>query len=235
MSIDLIYCAGANPRLTAIAHKAGYLLGIRSDRAAYGFPISFVDIDYKRPDFTSHLEVVKKHAPKYATVPDLSATVVSEADIARALSQARLLQAYCETVLVVPKLPGQIALLPSDTAIGYSVPTTYGGAQYPLWELTGRRVHLLGGSPHEQMLVYRYLAAAGAVLSADGNMAQKMAIRFAKYWQDGKWVLHPRHGLGQKDLYLDCWQRSCLHIRQQWVSLTTITPPRSEAGKEAQP
>src|SRR5258708_5484539 len=217
--IDVIYCAGANPRLTAIAHEAGYLLGIRSDRAAYGFPISFIDIDYKRPDFAAHLHVVAKHSPRYATVPDLSETEVNEADIARAVNQAYLLKGYCETVLVVPKLSGQLAMIPPDIAIGYSVPTSYGGAQYPIWELTGRRVHLLGGSPHEQMDLHRYIAAAGVVLSADGNMAQKIAIRFAKYWQRGQWVEHPRHGRAEKDLYLDCWQRSCTNIRQRWIEV----------------
>jgi hypothetical protein len=215
MSIDIIYCAGANPLFMSIAEPF-CKLGIRSDRADYGFPINFVDIDYKKPNWANHLRVVGKHAPKYATVPDLSEMEVSDADIERAVNQARQLQAYCKIVLVIPKLPGQIALLPPDIAIGYSVPTSYGGAQYPLWELTGRHVHLLGGSPHEQMNLYPYIAAAGTVLSADGNMAQKVAIRFAKYWDQGKWVKHPQHGQGKKDLYLDCWQRSCANIHSQW-------------------
>ena len=218
MNLDLIYCAGANASLMRIAHEAAYLLGIRSDRSDYGFPIGFVDIDYKKPDFALHLEIVKKHAPKYATVPDLSEREVSESDIERAVKQARQLQAYCETVLVVPKMPGQIALLPSDIAIGYSVPTSYGDAQYPLWELAGRRVHLLGGSPHEQMDLYPYIMAAGAVISADGNMAQKVAIRFAKYWQHRQWLEHPLRGRGIKDLYLDRWKRSCRNIQRSWES-----------------
>lgn len=216
--IDLIYCAGANPRLSAIAHEAGYLLGIRSDRADYGLPISFVDIDYKRPDFHAHLEVVKKHAPKYATVPDLSETEVSWRDALDKIAMAHILANYCEIPLIIPKLSGQIEMIPPEYAIGYSVPTSYGGAQYPLWELAGRRVHLLGGSPHEQMLAYCYLQAAGAVISADGNMAQKIAIRFAKYWHKGQWVEHPQRGTGQKDLYLDCWRRSCANIQQAWQS-----------------
>jgi uncharacterized protein DUF6610 len=209
---DLIYCAGQNRRLMQIALDAGYLLGVRSDRLDYGFPISFVDIDYKAPDFTQHVEIVKKHQPKYATVPDLSEIAVDEADIARAVKQAEQIAAYCETVLIVPKLPGQIAMLPPDVAIGYSVPTSYGGAQYPLWELSGRRVHLLGGSPHEQMLLARYVD----VMSVDGNMAQKIAIQFARYWQAEQWIAHPERGQGKEDVYLDCWQRSCINIRQQW-------------------
>jgi hypothetical protein len=231
--MDLIYCAGANPRLTVIAQNAGYLLGIRSDRTDYGFPISFVDIDYKQPDWEMHLRVVGKHAPKYATVPDLSETSVCLADIERAVHQARQLQNYCETVLIVPKVSGQIALLPSSFALGYSLPTRYGAAQYPFWELLGRRVHLLGGSPHAQMEAYRYLSCLGMVLSADGNMAQKMAIRYARFWMAGKWVAHPERGQRKTDLYLDCWLRSCTNIRQQWLSQETMVRPEL-SGSEGQ-
>lgn len=212
--IDLIYCAGKNRRLMQIALESGYLLGIRSDAADYGFPISFVDIDYRQPDFTRHLAVVKKHQPKYATVPDLSETEVSMADIARAVKQAEQLASYCETTLIVPKLSGQLPLVPPEYGIAYSVPTSYGGAKYGAWKLAGRHVHLLGGSPHEQMRLARYLA--GSVISADGNMAQLMATQFARYWRNRKWPRHPEWGQNKPDLYMECWQWSCRNIRQQW-------------------
>ncbi|SRR5260221_9124749 len=212
--MDIIYCAGANERLMKIALDSGYLLGVRSDRNDYGFPISFVDIDYKQPDFTAHLEIVKKHRPKYATVPDLSEAEVSEADITRTVKQAEQLAPYCEIVLIVPKLSGQIAMLPNNVTLGYSVPTKYGGIRtIPAWEFIGRRVHLLGGSPHEQMHLAHYMD----VMSADGNMAQKIAIQFARYWRDGQWVEHPQRGKGIEDLYLDCWQRSCQNIYRYWI------------------
>lgn len=219
--IDLIYCAGSNPRLTQIAYEVGYLLGIRSDRADYGFPISFVDIDYKRPDWTLHLSVVRRHRPKYATVPDLSEECVSEHDVVRTVMQAEQLRDYCEVVLVIPKLAGQIALLPEGIALGYSVPSLYGGVRsIPIWEFAGRTVHLLGGSPHAQMKLYRYLASDGLVGSADGNMAQKMAVKYAKYWDAGRWVKHPEYRQGVEDLYLDCWQRSCQNIQKVWRRLS---------------
>jgi len=225
--IDLIYCAGANPRLTAIAQEAGYLLGIRSDRADYGFPISFVDIDYKHADWGSHLRTIRKHVPKYATVPDLPAKPVEKCwqEILHACGCARILSNYCEIPLIVPKVSGQITEIPEDIAIGYSVPTSYGGAQYPLWELAGRRIHLLGGSPHMQMLIYRYLQAIGSVVSADGNMAQKMAIQHAKFWLKGKWIKHPEHSQNKRDLYLDCWRRSCINIRQRWFLISSPAQP----------
>src|SRR5258708_5548354 len=124
--MDLIYCAGSNKRLTQIAQDAGYLLGVRSDKLDYDFPISFVDIDYKKPDFEQHLRIVAKLQPKYAIVPDLSADEVSEADIARAVLQAEQLAPYCDFPLIVPKLSGQLALIPARYAIAYSLPTSYG-------------------------------------------------------------------------------------------------------------
>jgi hypothetical protein len=127
--LDLIYCAGDNERLTRIAHEAGFLIGIRSGRAAHGFPVRFVDIEYRKPNFGKHLTSVKRHWPKYATVLDLSEDEVSQVDIERALVQYREMAVYCEIPLIVPKLPGQVAMLPDDIAIGYSIPTSYGGAK----------------------------------------------------------------------------------------------------------
>jgi len=212
--MDVIYCAGHNRALMQIAYEAGYSLGIRSDLNAYDFPISFVDIEYRKPDFDAHLATVKKHQPKYATVPDLSEDETSERDIQRAVFQAEQLAQYCEIPLIVPKRSGQLPLIPSKYAIAYSIPTSYGGAKYGLWKLTSRRVHLLGGSPHEQMKLYRYLPQS--VMSADGNMAQKMAVQFAKYWRNRSWIEHPQRGRGIEDLYLECWQWSCQNIYRYW-------------------
>ena len=167
--IDLIYCAAGNPALVDIAHETGWQLGMRSDASPMKYAPLFIDVDYKKPDFEKHLTIVARHHPKYATVPDLSETEMSEADIARAIKQAERLQPHCETVLIVPKLCGQIAMIPPDIAIGYSIPSSYGGAQYPLWELSGRRVHLLGGSPRKQMHAFLHLSAIAEGTSADGN------------------------------------------------------------------
>ena len=105
--------------------------------------IQFVGIEYRRANFEKHLKVVAKYQPKYATVLDLSDEMVSEQDIERAMKQYEQIANCCQIPLIVPKLPGQIAMLPNHVAIGYSIPTSYGGAQYELAELQGRRIHLL--------------------------------------------------------------------------------------------
>lgn len=216
---DLIYCAGGNPRLSQIAYEEGWKLGYRSDKTIGNFPTAFIDIDYKRPNFEKHLEVVKEHHPHYATVPDLSDLCVDQQDIDRALDQYELIALYCDVSLIIPKLSGQIALLPAYVAIGYSIPSSYGGAQFPLWELAGRRVHLLGGSPRKQIQTYHHLSPIASVMSADGNMAQKMATRYGEYWDHHRWVEHPGVKLKQKDIYRECWRWSCRNIREAWSKI----------------
>lgn len=228
----LIYCAGSNPTLAQIAQEEQWMLGVRSDRKDYNFPISFVDIEYRAPDFGKHLARVKALKPWAAVVPDLSDKVVDKADVARAVKQAEQLRKHCYFPFIVPKLPGQIALIPREFPIAYSVPSSYGGALYPWWELEARQVHLLGGSPHMQMRLYRYMSNLAVVVSADGNMTQKLAISHAKYWQAGQWVKHPEAGQ-QQDLYPDCLRRSLRNARVAWRELTCWRFPLEEKGAAA--
>lgn len=229
--LDLIYCAGDNERLTRMAYEAGFLIGIRSGRSAHGFPVQFVDIEYKRPNFERHLKTVERYRPKYATVPDLSDQYlrnreVSLSDIERALKQYEQLSNYCQIPLIVPKLPEQLPLIPQGIALGWSIRTSYGGVSEEMkpWHFEGRRIHLLGGSPHEQIDLYRKLSLCAEVMSADGNMAQLMATQWAKYWDSGVWVEHPQRGTNTPDIYLDCWQRSCEHIRAEWGKIVELHP-----------
>ena len=221
--IDLIICAGGNRAFLQVASEMGYMLGLRSGYASYGYDIQFVDSEYKHPNFERHLKTIMRHRPKYAVVPDLSDKSVSAADIERAMRQYEQIALSCQIPLIVPKLPGQIARLSTDVAIGYSIPSSYGGARYDLWELAGRRVHLLGGSPLDQMEVFRQLAGRTTVLSADGNMAMGVARNFAQYW-DGGWIDHPEKGMSDKSVYLDCWRKSCENIRREWETLVELHP-----------
>lgn len=209
--VDLIYCAGSNRELMRLASEAGWLLGVRSDRTSYGHPLAFVDIHYKAPDWPRHVRRVAKERPRYAIVPDLSETAVDLADIHRALTQADEIAAYCDVPLIVPKLVGQLAHIPARYAIAYSVPSSYGGATFGPWKLTGRRVHLLGGSPSTQRRFYRVLRHIAEVMSADGNMAQKCAGKL-NYWSERNvWEKAPR-----ETAYYECWRRSLANIRRMW-------------------
>lgn len=225
MCIMLVYCAGGNPRLSQIAYDAGWKLGMRSDESTLDLPQVFIDIDYKRPDWQRHVEVVAKYRPKYATIPDLSESEVSEEDVERALRQREELAQYCEIPLVVPKLAGQLAMLPPDVAIGYSVPSSYGGVKFGIWEvaqyLEGRRVHLLGGSPKKQIEAYLQLSPYSQVMSADGNYAQRQAVRFGEYWERHCWLEHPGVKSKQKDIYYEAWQWSCENLLAYWRGIAS--------------
>ena len=210
--IDLIFCNGGNPRLMDMAIEEGWLPGARSDMWA-GVPLSFVDVDYKHPDWQKHLARVEKERPKYATVPDLSEKEVSGADIARALAQVEKIAPYCDVPLIVPKLSGQLDHIPDSIAIGYSVPSRYGGASYFIQELEGRRVHLLGGSPKKQQEVACYLEGIAEVISADGNYATKMAQRYMEFWNGKRWQHWPAYG---DDEFYACCRASLRAIRAMW-------------------
>jgi hypothetical protein len=218
--IDLIYTSGDNAHFLDLCQRANWMAGIRSDKypVTSATRIQFIDVRYKFPNFARHLELVKRFKPLYVTVPDLSERMVSREDIRRALRQAEELAPYCGTTLIVPKLSGQLALLPKEMPIGYSVPSRYGSASYPLWELEGRQVHLLGGSPHKQMNLYRYISCLAVVVSADGNMHQHMS-GYGKYWRAGRWVKHPAHGSGDASVSYECIAWSLRNIRQAWLSV----------------
>lgn len=212
--LDLIYCAGNNRSLMQVAFDSGWMLGVRSDRASYDLPISFVDIHYRTPNWLRHAARVAREHPRYAVVPDLSESVVDLEDIRRALSQADELLVLCDVPLIVPKLSGQLAHIPARYAIAYSVPSSYGGARFGPWKLAGRRVHLLGGSPSLQRRIYRSLRGVADVRSVDGNMAQKVALSKLNFWsRRNVWEKAPRG-----TPYLECWRRLVESIRAMWLA-----------------
>jgi len=217
--LELIFCAGDNQRFLQIAQTEGWLLGVQSHRQSYDYSIHFVDLDYMNPhlQFETHLRRVAAEQPKLAIVPDMNDKLFSLADVERALLQAERLQSFCKIPLVVPKFLPQLALIPQEIAVGYSVDTTHGSACFHWSALAGRRqVHLLGGNPHLQMrirfdLETRYNCR---VISADCNMIQREAIRHAKYWQASKWKRLPYRT--PKDQYYDYFRLSCRNVAASW-------------------
>ena len=161
----LIYCADGNRRLAQIAIDAGYKYGARLPGTIY-HPIYFADQDWKKPDRNAYMSALATHRPYMATVLDLEDT----GQLDEVLSWAEDAARYVEVVLIIPKVQGIISKLPRDVGgaeirLAYSVPTKYGGTELPLWDFYDWPVHLLGGSPNNQMEVARYLDTT----SIDGN------------------------------------------------------------------
>lgn len=173
----LIYCAGGNRRYAEIALRYGFRYGAQLPDTCY-YPPYFADQDFHRPNYTGYVAALKRHRPPLASVLDwMDARRLDEIIDLRATEIAR----YTDEVMIIPKVVGGMVdlnrKLPTRTIggkpvrLGYSVPTSHGKTDIDPAEFGDWPVHLLGGSPHDQL---RY-APRMHVVSADGNYSQKLA------------------------------------------------------------
>lgn len=217
MAVELIYCADGNPAFAAAAVEAGWLYGARLPATVYR-PPHFADQDWRAPDRAAYMAALAAHRPEVATVLDWE----RPEQFAEVMSWAEEAAQFCRRVVVIPKVVGGVPLIPgrvggADVVLGYSVPTSYGGTPVPYWELGRRPVHLLGGGPVQQVRAAQYLN----VVSADGNVANKMAHR-CRFWSPvkgpkGHWRNLSEAGDLRKDgANLECFRRSMAGIAALW-------------------
>ncbi len=220
-AVRLIWCQGGNPASARIAVAAGFWYGFRSDSNHYADelgPVALLDSHWEegRVDWSRHLDVCARLRPALATAPD----TLSLDDLDRTLRQAGEIAAYANP-LIVPKCEGMIRRLPREingrpVTLGYSVPTSYGGSELPLWDYTGWPVHLLGGSPRRQAEVCRYLD----VVSADGNVTWLLARRGIVTGENGAGGKTLRQADGQRwphgNAPLEALRRSLANLRVFW-------------------
>lgn len=218
---ELIFCADGNPRAAMLAMAAGYRYGARLPSTVYAPPY-FADQDWRSPDRAAYMAALAIHRPAMATVLDWE----REEQWPEVLSWAEEAAGHVGAVVVIPKIPGTIPDVPVEVGgkpvvIGYSVPSRYGATSVPLWELRGRRLHLLGGSPQAQMRLWDYLGGVAEVVSADGNMLLKMANTRCCYWtrettEHGHW--QPIRRAVEEDATFACIGRSLANIAEAWRS-----------------
>lgn len=223
--VELIYCADGNKKFAEIAIDAGFLYGARLPHKGLHFPIYFADQDWKTPDRSRYMAELRKHQPQVATVLDCE----SLEQLPEVLEWAEDAATTVRRVIIIPKASGVIGRLPhtiagAEIVLGYSVPTSYGGTEIGLWEFEGWPVHLLGGSPQSQMRLCHYLR----VVSADGNMANKMAISRCQFWAPGNAKAKDRYwpklqeadgSAWGKDAPYEAFRRSCNNIVSAWATL----------------
>jgi hypothetical protein len=240
--MKMIYCAAGNPTLARIAVGAGFWYGAQLPGATY-FRLWFADQNWKKPDRAKYMEKLAEHKPGVASVVDWE----KESQLAEVLDWAEEASQYVtDGVMIIPKVIGGIERLPTHTAngrriiLGYSVPTRHGSTPVPHWEFTGWPVHLLGGSPHEQLKFWRYLSPLAEVVSVDGNYSQKEAVDHYNFWRQGgrtggQWIKLPMSAEMRKWLaeakqtdntervkkigrirQHKCFRLSCQNIRQMW-------------------
>src|SRR5262249_7225798 len=173
---------------------------------------------WETPDWPRHLARAAEVRPLLAAVPD----VLSEHDTDRALRQAEALAAHAAAVLVIPKAPSVIGRLPrtvgngTPLVLGYSVPTSYGGTELPLWDFRGWPVHLLGGNSRRQADLCGYLD----VVSADGNLPGRLARRGTIVGVNGAAGPTVRQADGRRfdgpGAHLEALRRSLANLRVFW-------------------
>lgn len=222
---ELIYCADGNPRFAQIAIKAGFVYGAQLPRTIY-FDPEFVDQDWKNPDLEKYVAAIAKYRPKMATVLDWERLE----QLPEVLAWAETIAPFTETIIIIPKVIGGINRIPKminnrPIRLGYSVPTSFGGTQVPIWEFGNRPIHLLGGSPQKQFELSYYLN----VLSCDGNMHLKMATKYNAFFNPqkitsrGYWpTLYEfdgrKWGNGLiNDAPYEAFRRSCETIKKMWT------------------
>ncbi|MCC5641088.1 GNAT family N-acetyltransferase [Nostoc sp. CHAB 5844] len=173
----LFYCGGGGKsKYDAIAHSAGWNLGINSSGKNTSHQhMMMVDNDWEDYKHSQHLEMVRRNKPLIATARDIEDPL----QLPEILEQAAELAKYAGRVLLIPKCD---VALPENYWLGYSVPSRYGSTPLkPEW-FGDRPIHLLGGSPKKQALAYPQMN----VISLDANYAQNLATNFCKaVWTDG--------------------------------------------------
>lgn len=221
----LIFCADGNPAFARAAAQAGWRYGARLPATVYE-EVYFADQDWRTPNKSAYIQALAHHRPSLATVLDWE----REEQLPEVLAWAEeVAQHVREAVILIPKVVGGIASLPRQingkrVILGYSVPTSYGGSPVPLWEHAGWPVHLLGGSPQEQLRLWCQLSPIADVVSVDGNMAGQQARR-GRTWraQRGRkghwWQLKDLGDDRTEGVPLECFRRSLVEIAERWKTL----------------
>jgi hypothetical protein len=213
--MDIIYCAGGGRILAEIAQEEGFMYGSRSDDVRTDPRCNgIIDINWRNYQWQSHLAAVQAHQPRYAVATD----IVNRASFAVVMKLATELERCCERVIIVPKQKGLVSKIPRKYVIGISIPTSYSGFIPQCEELSGRDVHLLGGSPKQQQHYWKqYQGLDINVTSLDINCHNKVSS-FGKYWDGSKWV---HEGIHVIDKY-EAFRKSCQGIMAMWKALGAI-------------
>lgn len=223
--MKLCYCAGGNAAYVEAAVGLGWHTGARSGHTVYAAhrPLYLLDIHWVDYDWLRHLAKAKAERPALTAVPD----ILRKSDLAGVLAMAEEVAPFTNAVLIIPKtmciwkIPKTIGGTP--VVLGYSVPTRYGGTYVPVKHFGGRPVHLLGGTPIGQLALAKQFPN---LVSADGNMAQKMAhwgVAFnARLHGVKDWEAHDGH----PGVPLRALVHSLQNIAAAWVAAGYTIEPR---------
>lgn len=187
--------AGGAKRYPEYAGLLRVAYGARSDSTAYVQPL-MVDINWRKPDWTRHMDYVRKYKPVMAMVVDYERPS-QRREMYRQIRDLRDVGVL--RVMVCPKFVGAVAHIPSWCVIAISVPTGHAGFLPDASELVGRKLHLLGGHPdqHNYLIHQRYTQST--VISIDSSQACTKALR-GQHWHGRNWLTVPKNRVSSEKL-----------------------------------
>lgn len=222
-----------------VADQLGFRLGTRADQMDTnsvpdlledGFEIDFVDNNFDDPDEMRIVKAVDRTEPAFVVLPDIYEcdTVDSIIDFGIAIQSQ-----YDTTPIVVPKCDVAEEKIPEDWVIGFSVPSGYGGTEIPITKWRNHRIHLLGGSPKNQIKYANRAHNDGVtIFSVDGNCFSK-ASGFGNIINEPSEILDTNGNVDSKawvadaDGYTDWGQRIAVSLSRyyelwrQWSMYTS--------------
>lgn len=180
--------------------------------------IGFLDIHWKRYDFSRHITAAERLRPFMTVARDIECISQLES----ILCEASALMKFAAHVVLVPKDPrlhGRFdELLPKQFVLGFSVPTRYGSTSLAP-ENYSRPVHLLGGRPDAQLRYARMMPVA----SVDCNRFT-LDASFGDYFDGEIFRPHPVGG------YDRCLSESIRNINECWAGYNAPDLSNMEQG-----
>lgn len=217
----IYFCAGDNRRFAGIAIESGLRYGSQLPGRVH-FPIEFADQNWRKPKREEYIAALHKLQPATCTVLDWE----REEQFTEVLGWAEDAAAICQTIIIIPKVWGQVDRIPESIngkAIHLGIPCgPQQGKAPPIWEFKRRTVHVLGGQPHRQMNLARYLN----VVSVDCSVTAYMARLKCAFWTPKRahgakstyWAQLREVGLKDfgKDAIYEAFRRSCENVIAAW-------------------
>lgn len=215
----IIYCGRSNNKLDPMAFALGFESGLRLPFTAH-YPPVFADQDWNNPDRVRYMQAVQAVKPEMATVLDWE----RQEQKSEVFSWADEISNYVQTIIIIPKFVGAVEQIPETLnghpiVLGYSVPTLHGSVptELKIKEFGDRPVHLLGGQPQTQMMLYRRMN----VISVDCNYHARKANDYCERWtgmftDTRMWRTVSKLGAVGDNSHVLAFALSCGSIMQAW-------------------
>lgn len=200
--MKIIYCRGGSKTAPSVATKANVFLGARHDYKTYS-EIHMLDINWKAVTWHEFMEKVFELRPTMALAPDFE-----HPSQFRQLCQQiyDLESAGVPEILICPKFVGAIDYIPTRCIVALSVPApSYAGFLPDLRQLTGRKVHLLGGRADmskrisQAEIIIKLNGLDADVVSID-NSHVSVAAGHGRWFDGNRWIQAPRNTVASHDL-----------------------------------